>query len=614
MNLDFDSLVVKNFRTFLGNHTFPFAEGGAGLCFMKGKNSLERSLGANDAGKTTLWNALHWCLFGTGIGGLRSPDLIPWGLPDVQMSVRTSFSTDGASHVLERSHNPNGLKLNGKTCGQEQINRTLQLSPSLFSNTILMGQGEPLFFDLQPREALALFGEGLNLDRWDVRSSFAKEECDRLEKKLAKFEGEMIATRASQADAETNMQKAKTQADEWETGNKATIKALRAKLAEAEAELTKQQDLKNAADLAYDGAGTELKAIQQEINLIRASYDEVRGKKMKEEARLEMMGRRADQLAKELLSLGQTDRCPTCNQKITGTSLDKHKKELRQEISSLNKTIEAGVSKAIQRELETFKTTLKKSREEETAFKQRADDAFSALKRLSGVVATWEADIRALKQRIEDNEQATNVYHSQYIQFKKDLKSLDGTIKEIKEDIAKTHRLIDRTKPWVKGFKEIRLLVVDRVLEELEFVTNTILHDLGLEDWKVRYAIDKETKSGSLQRGLNVTILSPKNSVPVKWKCWGGGVGQRLRIAGALAFSEVLLNHANVTCNLEILDEPTRHMTRNGARDLCDYLATRAIKQRKTIWFIDHLSLENDKFTDVVTIVKDDKGSHIIRS
>lgn len=612
MNLVFENIVVKNFRTFIGSHKFAFAEYGPGLSFMKGRNKLEPSLGANDAGKTTLWNALHYCLFGTGIDGLRAPDLLPWGAPDAQLSVRTSFSADGVEHTLERSHSPNGLTLDGKTCGQEQINRTLQMSPALFSNTILMGQGQPLFFDLAPREALALFGEGLNLNRWDVRSAFAKDECDRLERKLAKYEGELDATKNAREDAEANMGRAKRQADEWSEGNKTVIKSLRDKLAYADEQLIKQRDLKDAADLAYDGAGTELKAIQQEINQLKNQYDIVRGNKIKEQVTLEVMGKKAHDLETELKSLGRGNLCPTCNQKITGTSLDKHKKELRAKIEELHVACEKGIPKSILKELETFERTLRKSREDEIKFKSKADDAFSSMNRLTGVVATWEADIRALHQRIEDNEQAKNVYHSQYIQFKKDVQILDANIADIERDIAKTRRLIDRTRPWIKGFKEIRLLVVDRVLEELEFVTNTILLDLGLENWKTQYAIDRETKSGSLQRGLNVSILSPRNKKPVKWKCWGGGVGQRLRIAGALAFAEVLLNHANVMCNLEILDEPTRHMTRNGARDLCNYLASRAIKQKKTIWLIDHLSIDSDKFDDVVTVVKDNNGSHIV--
>lgn len=613
MKLEFESMVVQNFRTFLGKHKFAFADYGAGLCLMRGRNKLEPSLQANDAGKSTLWDALSYCLFGSSVGGLRAPDLKPWELPDdAPMSVKGEFLVDGKGHAIERSYNPSGLKLDGNSCGQEHVNKLLQMSSDLFAHTILMGQGQPLFFDLQPRDALALFSEGLNLSRWDVRSAYSKDECDRLDRKLAKLEGEMIATKASRDDARDNMNKAKKQSDEWEDGNKASVKALQTKLIEAEKELATQQKLKGAADLAYDGSGSELKAIQEEIISIRASYNTARDKRLKEEIKLEGMGKAADKLSSELLNLGQTDRCPTCNQKITGTSLDKHRKELRRQISELNVTIKHGIKRSILRELATFKATYDKSCEDEADFKGKADDAFSALQRLSTVVSNWTIGIRHLKERIEDGEKAKNIYYEQYIKFKKDLKTLNGNVEEIEGDITQARRLIDRTQPWIKGFKEIRLLTVDKVLEELEFVTNNIVRDLGLTDWKVQYTVEKETKSGSLQRGLNVFILSPRNKKPVKWKCWGGGVSQRLRIAGALALSEVLLNHANVTCNMEILDEPARGMTRGGVRNLCDYLAERAIKQKKTIWFIDHLTVESDKFTDIATVVKDDRGSHVV--
>jgi DNA repair exonuclease SbcCD ATPase subunit len=613
--LQFENLTVQNFQTFIGKHKFALADSGAGLVFMRGRNRLEPSLQANDAGKTTLWNALCWCLYGSTIDGLRSPDVRPWDAwnvgEDASTAVRVGFLMDGKERDVERCTVPNALKLDGKTCGQGDIDRLLQMSKFVFCHTILMGQGQPLFFDLEPREAMALFGEGLNLARWDTRSQFAKEECDRLEKKLAKYDGELIATKASLEDARHNMTRVKKQSDEWEAGNKATIRALTAKLTEAQKELKEQGKFKDDATLAYDGAGTELKALQQEISQLRASYDAAHEKKLRHEGLISSLKRDKERREKELKSLGEADECPTCGQEITGTSLDKHKKELKREIANLNAQIEKGVPKAITKEIETFIRSIGQSRGSEAKFKEKADDAFSGLQRLSGLVATLDANVKNMRERIEEAERATNTYHAQYVSFKADVKELKGVVEDIEADIARAQRTLDRTRPWIKGFKDIRLLVVDQVLKELEFVTNSILVDLGLDGWTVKYDIERETKSGGMQRGLHVSVLSPRNKAAVKWKCWGGGVGQRLRIAGALSLSEILLNHAGVVCNLEVLDEPSRHMSKSGVRDLCDYLADRAIKTNKTIFYVDHMSVESDKFTDVVTIVKDESGSRI---
>src|SRR4029077_19584673 len=121
-----------------------------------------------------------------------------------------------------------------------------------------------------------------------------------------------------------------------------------------------------------------------------------------------------------------------------------------------------------------------------------------------------------------------------------------------------------------------QLYVITEVLQELEFVSNAMLADVGLEDWQIKFSIEKETQAGTLQSGLHVTILSPSNDKPVRWKCWSGGEGQRLRLVGALALSDVLLNHAGITTNLEVLDEPTSHLSQEGVRDLLPFLAERA--------------------------------------
>ena len=178
-------------------------------------------------------------------------------------------------------------------------------------------------------------------------------------------------------------------------------------------------------------------------------------------------------------------------------------------------------------------------------------------------------------------------------------------------DRLKLTRLMERTRFWVKGFKDVRLYVIEEVLAELELTTNAALEEVGLVGWKVEYSIEKETKSGTIQRGLNVIIHSPATKTPVRWECWSGGEGQRLRIVGALALSQVLLNYAGIETNLEVLDEPTQHLSAEGVRDCCDFLAARAKQLGRQCWYVDHQSVESTRFASVVTVVKDKRGARI---
>jgi DNA repair exonuclease SbcCD ATPase subunit len=170
---------------------------------------------------------------------------------------------------------------------------------------------------------------------------------------------------------------------------------------------------------------------------------------------------------------------------------------------------------------------------------------------------------------------------------------------------------LERTRYWIKGFKDVRLHVLEEALSELEFATNSMLDAIGLVGWEVRYAVERETKSGTIARGLMTTVLSPQQSGDVKWKSYSGGEGQRLRIAGALALSEVLLARAGVSCNLEVLDEPSQHLSSEGVSDLCEFLASRARMLKKSIYLVDHMAIESTYFDNTVVVEKTAQGSQI---
>lgn len=170
-------------------------------------------------------------------------------------------------------------------------------------------------------------------------------------------------------------------------------------------------------------------------------------------------------------------------------------------------------------------------------------------------------------------------------------------------------RRITRTSYWIDGFKQIRLQLVQDALAHMQNVTNSLLPQFGLEGWLVEYATERETKAGKISQGLTVTILKPGMKKGVKWESWSGGEGQRLLIAGALAFSQVILERSGIECDFLVLDEPTRHMSREGVSDTVDALLEWS--RDKQTFYTDHQAIESNRFTSVVTITKDEHGSRI---
>ena len=137
-----------------------------------------------------------------------------------------------------------------------------------------------------------------------------------------------------------------------------------------------------------------------------------------------------------------------------------------------------------------------------------------------------------------------------------------------------------------------------------------MLTQVGLIGWKLEFAIERETKSGSISRGIDVTVV-PYHRKPgrrVKFKSWSGGEAQRLRLVGALALSEILLARAGVTPSLQILDEPTRGLAAGGIDDLVNELTVHADRLDRTVLLADHHTIESGAFVATLMVTRQKGG------
>ena len=613
MILDFSRLVIQNFGSFLGKHSLDLAALGPGLHFIKGNNREEPRLSSNGSGKSTLFSALCWCFYGKTPDGRRNPDIQP-RFGDKATTVALYLLIDSKPRTVTRTTHPNRLLLDDKEVGQEQIDALIGLSFETFTHTVLLGQGRPLFFDLQPKSKMDLFSSVLNLDRWEARSEAASAAVSSLSNREATLAGELggMETGLTQLDALLATAKANWVA--WRDEQEAQAKAAKETLVKLKAKLEGVEQEKAGYVLAYDSAATELKAAQSDSRKLAVLGEKLVTDRVPVTIQVGIHKEKARSLRAELEALGEADECPTCGQSLKGTNLNKHKAELKKQLAEVSKKLtkaEASRDDLIAQWNE-LQPKLANSRKAEQTFQHKMEDNGDALQRINPVLSELNAQIGQLEAGAKEKQTEANPYTEQTIDLKRKIKNLKGEYKELEERLKRLSEQIERTNFWVKGFKEVRLYVIEDVLQELELTTNAALADVGLVDWQVQYSVEKELKSGNIQRGLNVMIQSPKDKAPVKWECWSGGEGQRLRLVGALALSEVLLSRAGVEPKLEVLDEPTRGLSDEGVADLCEFLADRAKQLDICVMYIDHMSVESSRFTSVLTVVKTAKGSELV--
>jgi len=610
VKLLFQYIWITNFLSYRGDHEFNFDDFQIGMHFIRGRNETNKRLDSNDAGKSSLLGALSWALYGKTPAGQKNQEVKPWS-GETNTSVVVGIKIDDKKHKIERSIGPNALKIDEKTCNQEAIDNLLRLNYEVFLHTVLLGQGKPLFFDLEPKAKMDLFGTVLDLDRWDRRSKLASEKTAELENEHITLSSDLRSTNMSLDGVVKNFDAVSEKSKSWSSDQQNKIDDAKSSLEKSRKEYERVRKIREDADLKYDGAEVELKALRDEAE--KLSIEVLELTKKADLVGYEVLKRDHDRLTDDLRKFGKGNDCPTCGQPIKGTNFHKHKAKLLNQIADLSDKM-APIKKQIdqtQAKVNAKAELLIKQREHMKKFEKKSEEAEHTSRIAKTDEARLEASIGSLKALLKSLDDETNPYREQISQLRRQKSQLEGKLKDIDKSMSSIENRIGHTKFWVKGFKDIKLYIINDVVHELEITTNAMLPDVGLDGWKVKYDVERETKSGNVQRSLNVAIASPGSPVAVPWHSWGGGVGQRLRLISALALSEVLLNHAGVQPDLEILDEPTRSLSVPGVRDLCEYLAWRADNLGKVALLIDHKAIESSRFSSVITIVKDKNGSHI---
>lgn len=608
MRLVLNALTLAGFKSFREKSRFEIAAG-PGLHFLAGDNRRQKRLGSNGAGKTTLWDAVCFCLYGETVAGLKSTDVRPWG-EKLKTSVRLEVSVDRNEHVIKRvvGKGKAMLTIDGSEVGEEAVVRLIGMSLPLFKHAVLHGQGRPLFFDLQPARKMALFSDVLQLQRWDDRADLARQKAreaqssaDRARGRLAAANERLEETRQRYAKARAALEQARAEAEQADKGTAKQLKALRAQLESA-------MERRDRADQTYDGSETERRHLERE----RKELEQTRFMQIAESDKYRLAIQNAKQqiatLTKKRERLQQAGRCPTCGQKIKG-STEAHRVEIDDEIKAANRVIKRGVPNAVTSAIEDLTKQLTRNWKDNKQFEQRRDKAEAELRLAREQVSELQKQIAVLKAQSEARAAAPDSFAQAVTDARRARDKAKQALADAQDDLMRAERMATRYGFWVKGFRGVKLLEVEELLAELQLVTNVLLPEFGLEDWRVSYSIERETKSGGMSQGLAVMIQSPDSDRPVRWESWSGGEGQRLRLVGALALAETLLNHAGVDCRTEILDEPTRHMSGSGVADCVEHLAARGKRLGKAIWLTDHSAMQGMQFASVAHVIKGKRGS-----
>lgn len=603
---------IRNFRSFRDGREFIFPEG-PGLYFLRGENRAQPRLGGNAVGKTTLWEAICWAIYGKTSRGLKAGDICNWGAGKSTCVELDWINDDGTDGRLIRTWGPISWTLNGEDLTKDAsspLASQLRLSFAPFLHSILMSQNQPMFLDLKAEAKAAVFSEVMNLDGWLGYSSRASDlareadtECRFWERKVASLQGELQAAAKSedfedrsaawQADHKRDLEEILRRYSDLI----ARLEPAKAKVVEAELAESRKREL-------YAEKLNQVEEYSAARSRFRAATDDAKERMSKARADLE---RRASH--KVRLEMNQP--CGECGHVYLSEELASRQREARTQWS------------IAMEESQTAYAKLKKAEREESIMERSIDESRERMKQAMDAHHLATLDLKDARRALLDLEKRLDAMEDEAEKVEKDRNPYEALSQEATErraEIAAELTAAERKRQdyyerwmrysfWVRGFKEVRLQRISEALTQLEVEVNNCVVELGLVGWELLFAVDKESKSGSMQRGFTVHVLSPDNKKPVPWEAWSGGESQRLRLAGNAGLSNLIRSTTGTPLDLEVWDEPTNGMSPEGIDDLLECLAARAKREARQIWVVDHRALGSGVFDGNYRVIKDKNGS-----
>ncbi len=618
-----NKLDIENFKSFYGEHSVDFTKYTPGLHFVVGRNCHLHRLEGNGVGKSSLFEAVYWALYGKTLrGGVSASNVTSWGKKETIVSVTLATRQQGEFTITRRrGRGKNSLLVDrddGTSIEVEQVDldKLLGITGSLFGPAFIRGQFSRMFFESPPAEQLAVMTDILSLESWAALSKQCSSSAKIAEQSSNKLQGS-LSTRGHNLEEEGDtLEELKKSEAEWKD-------KIDANIAEVKKSIKDKRRMIESKDSALKGLDEKLLDVNREVVKAKGARNKAEdtlsnsGNKVSDAERtLDSLRRQVKKIKrgiKQASELVGSD-CPVCLQPVTAdgvSGLEEHfageRKKIKAKMERQKKLLDE-----LHDENNRFATEFEaKEKEFENHGRQRSD--IEQEKR--DVQQRLDKLVYEVKQLIGNREELTsevNPFANMVTRSREKMKEMETNIATLEKEIAKADRKKESFKFWTGGFKDVRLFVIEQALGALQVEVNNTLSSFGLSDFSIDFACEKETKSGSVSNKFDVLVSSPHAGEPVPWTSWSGGEYQRLRLACELGISNLILESRGLSSSWEVWDEPTAHLSRSGVQDLMSHLQQRARDLKRSIFVIDHIAVDFG-FDSVTEIVKDDAYSRINR-
>lgn len=562
--IEFRKLILHNFMSYK-HAVVQLAK--QGVVRIEGINEDEPSANSNMAGKSTLMEALLWCLFGRTLRGLKHESVVNRKAKR-NCFVSTTFTSNGTIYICRRNrrHKKYGNKLQlfrkdtllSSRHGvdtQRRLEGILDVDFESFVNSTVFGgfDGQRKQFALQTdSQQKAVFDSFLKFEKFEIALArtkkvlvLAKEQHHELQLKVQAQHG-LVSTVQGKIKTLKKSQKILGEDDKRELR-----KLVRRTLGKAKGD--NLDELKQSTEKIIErkaGAESRMEAIQHQLRILTK-------KQLNKE---QMMGKP----------------CPACGRVVKEKTLTAVLKHLGRDkiLLKLEKRVVVKVLKKLERRLYASRQKLKMLEKQKEGYQILIARKKELEKKLRVTQAPFSEEIESAQ-----------------VDYSKQLSRLLAY--EFEEGLVKNK--IKDLEFWDKGFgnKGVKTLIVKEVLPAMNKKLKEYSQEIFQSGVELEFKANKVNKSGDERELYHLHYRTRLNSNNYMGESSGGR--RRVDICVLLVFAWL-----SRTCNLLLVDELLDGLDDAGRETVLSILS----RQRGTVLVISHSKDLKSKIGQVWTVRK----------
>lgn len=587
----FANLSIKNFFSIKNILIDDINE--PGLYLVTGSN-LDRSR-SNGAGKSSIFEAICWCLFGrTTKMGVRGQSSIVRRGSSTPCAVSINILDNGTKYTIVRERLESKARLmlvkDGSNISAKNVADTNVLIEGIlgmnfdeFIRGHYLPQRSPIpFGQMTDRDLKEFFLERL-LDVGWVRAAYESAKCDYviIEDNVKKCDIEENLTKRQLEACEKKIVELKVKEDEF---TKITNKSL-IDYYGISTKLTEQLDCFNKAKDDKRRKIEELKSNldKNDESVLKSVLSYISNRIREIELKLGDVERMERALSKEI------SKCPTCGSELNRES----RKEIERAISQYDvKSLRIDLNAL---RLKYTDTDIKLSYINN--WKQSIIELQS-----EGESRDIENELWRVTEKIKQLESATNPYTSLMEREKESKEIFENTLDQLSTEREYLRQSLERLEFWTHGFSGagVQSFLLDAITPVLNQRLNECLQVLTDGEFTARFNTVKQIQSGEYREKFSLDVQNIMGGS--EYSVLSGGEAQRIDLATSIVMSDLMRSRTNKQLDFICFDEPLRSLDQDGIDSFLKFV--REHYDGVAVYLITHTDVDPNLFNKHLHVEK----------